>query len=998
MSFINQALLYGLAAVSIPIILHLLNRRSAKQIQWGAMQFLLDSVEQRRKRIQLEEALLLAARCLLVGLLALTVARPFQPPGGKVPYVVVLPAFLISLVMITTGIILRGNRKWLITLVGGGLLLLIASGVTVAYERYWNLKRFGHSGRKDIVLIIDGSTSMQLKQGGTSNFDRAVAEAKEVLDKSTGGNAFSVILGGPVPLVKIGDPIVNKNDLELTLNSLKPVRGKMDAFGALATALTALNRGANPNKEIILFSDGQSIGWNLDSRSAWEALKQSADQLTTRPPIILRRFPLPKHFRNIAASSLRLSREVVGTDRPVGIDITLENTGNEAVTPSGIEVTVGYPPKAGQASSAASAAVVLKETKIGQLAPGARETVHFSHKFSAPGSWVISAKLAVQDDLALDDATETVAHVVDRLKVLVVEGSPNSEVFNRGSAFAALALLPTADLTSRTPTAPPAQEPKPKPGAMIEPEVVPHTRLVGMGSFAPYDVVILCGVPRLNDTAARRLAAWVQSGGGLLIAPSGESDAAFYNNWKTVDGAPLPPGQLAAQAVFAPGKDAAGLALNTFTHAALKLVADAKQSDLGTAVLQRYWRLGMDGPEGADAFVAGRLTNGDPFLTGRRCGFGMVMLSAAAFDAAGGNLATRQAFVPLIHQLVYQLNSPEGQPLQREPAQQLNIPISGATAEGGLKGEYFRGRNFKDPAYLIRIDPATAANFDEKPPAPGLPREDFSVRWTGALVPKYTDDYIFEGWGDDRIDVWLEGAQIIKQSGNKQVKLEAGRFYPLRIDYEQSNGNARYELYWRTSNGQFQQREIIPLDALTPFPPGSEEKEIPVGALPVTGPDGAERKARLLFTRGGLMARIGGDIIPGTYKMRVPKDRQSEYRKLLDSEGNIPFSVNDDASESRLVQFSDRDTEFLKSHFELLQPKDAAEITNILAGRQFGEELWKYLAVGALFILLAEIALTRWITLNRRSGEETTLDFENRFQAPKQFQEQVEKLQKIAAN
>ena len=70
MSFLNLALLGGLGAIAIPIIIHLLNRRTAKVLDWGAMRFLLESVESRKKRIQLEEALLLAARCLVVGLIA----------------------------------------------------------------------------------------------------------------------------------------------------------------------------------------------------------------------------------------------------------------------------------------------------------------------------------------------------------------------------------------------------------------------------------------------------------------------------------------------------------------------------------------------------------------------------------------------------------------------------------------------------------------------------------------------------------------------------------------------------------------------------------------------------------------------------------------------------------------------------------------------------------------------------------------------------------------
>ena len=143
--------------------------------------------------------------------------------------------------------------------------------------------------------------------------------------------------------------------------------------------------------------------------------------------------------------------------------------------------------------------------------------------------------------------------------------------------------------------------------------------------------------------------------------------------------------------------------------------------------------------------------------------------------------------------------------------------------------------------------------------------------------------------------------------------------------------------------------------------------------------------------------RLGSDIIPGLYKISLPEERRADFSKLLSADGSIPFNVADDPAESRLTQWSEADTNLVKGHFELLQPKDAKDITNILAGREFGEELWKYLAVGALLFLLAETALTRWIAMNRRAGDEISLDFEHKFQAPKQFTEQLSKIKQATA-
>src|SRR6476646_4787306 len=66
----------GVLAVSVPIIIHLLNKRKFERVVWAAMRFLKVSVEQNQRRIQIEDMLLLALRCLLLLLLGLALARP----------------------------------------------------------------------------------------------------------------------------------------------------------------------------------------------------------------------------------------------------------------------------------------------------------------------------------------------------------------------------------------------------------------------------------------------------------------------------------------------------------------------------------------------------------------------------------------------------------------------------------------------------------------------------------------------------------------------------------------------------------------------------------------------------------------------------------------------------------------------------------------------------------------------------------------------------------
>ena len=57
--FLNPFLFGGLFAVSAPVIIHLLHRRKIKQVDWGAMRFLMEMMAKRLRRLFLDELLLL---------------------------------------------------------------------------------------------------------------------------------------------------------------------------------------------------------------------------------------------------------------------------------------------------------------------------------------------------------------------------------------------------------------------------------------------------------------------------------------------------------------------------------------------------------------------------------------------------------------------------------------------------------------------------------------------------------------------------------------------------------------------------------------------------------------------------------------------------------------------------------------------------------------------------------------------------------------------------
>jgi len=96
--FLNPAIaLPALLLVSVPIVIHLINRLRYKTVRFAAMEFLLASEKRNRRRVFLEQLLLLASRVLLVLLIGALIARLIVDPsqlslfqGAQAHHVVIL--------------------------------------------------------------------------------------------------------------------------------------------------------------------------------------------------------------------------------------------------------------------------------------------------------------------------------------------------------------------------------------------------------------------------------------------------------------------------------------------------------------------------------------------------------------------------------------------------------------------------------------------------------------------------------------------------------------------------------------------------------------------------------------------------------------------------------------------------------------------------------------------------------------------------------------------
>lgn len=122
----------------------------------------------------------------------------------------------------------------------------------------------------------------------------------------------------------------------------------------------------------------------------------------------------------------------------------------------------------------------------------------------------------------------------------------------------------------------------------------------------------------------------------------------------------------------------------------------------------------------------------------------------------------------------------------------------------GLRGEYFTNRNLSGQPAFVRTDSQIQFNWPAEP-APGVGHNEFSVRWTGLLVPPQTGAYHLILSADDGCRLYLNGKALIDHwvetsvtPSLATVDLVAGKTYELKIEYFQAAGDAVVRFNWLT--------------------------------------------------------------------------------------------------------------------------------------------------------------------------------------------------------
>jgi uncharacterized membrane protein len=200
MTFLNPAVLIGLAAASIPILIHLLNLRKLKKIEFSTLIFLKELQKNKIRRVRLKQWLLLALRVLIILMLVTAFARP--------------------------------------TLEGVSI-----GGTTSA-------------AKTTAIFVLDDTFSMSVIDQKGSYFNQVKETIKRLLNQLEEGDDVGIVLVSgdteyELPLTS------NINSLEECLNELKISSASGTVNSALIKATGLISQSQNFNKEIYLLTDFQ---------------------------------------------------------------------------------------------------------------------------------------------------------------------------------------------------------------------------------------------------------------------------------------------------------------------------------------------------------------------------------------------------------------------------------------------------------------------------------------------------------------------------------------------------------------------------------------------------------------------------------------------------------------------------------------------------------------------------------------------------------------------
>ena len=267
MGFFAPALLFGLIALAIPPIVHLLNRRRFDVVDWAAMQFL--HISERTREDLLEQLLLMLLRM--------------------------------------------------------GVILILVFGLASPWLRLPWLARIAPRPSRDVVIVLDGSFSMGYTANGASAHDAAKKWGADFVKHLQPGDSVAVIHARQTPTPLVGYLSSDLDKVRTALMDAPTPRGGVNMSAAVREAILMLKAGGKSQRDVVILTDGQRHGWADPNAERWELLAGGTPEGDMPRIWVVNVVPdRPPDSPNASLSPIQSSRAVAAVGREVNFKTELQ--------------------------------------------------------------------------------------------------------------------------------------------------------------------------------------------------------------------------------------------------------------------------------------------------------------------------------------------------------------------------------------------------------------------------------------------------------------------------------------------------------------------------------------------------------------------------------------------------------------------------------------------------------------------------------------------------
>ncbi len=159
------------------------------------------------------------------------------------------------------------------------------------------------------------------------------------------------------------------------------------------------------------------------------------------------------------------------------------------------------------------------------------------------------------------------------------------------------------------------------------------------------------------------------------------------------------------------------------------------------------------------------------------------------------------------------------------------------SAGTGLTALYFSNGTLAGAPALKRLDTAIDFQWGAGSPGPGVPTDNFSVRWEGLLAAPTTGRYKFTVVTAEGVRLWVNGKKVLDTWDGKKAdmagasaNLAAGEKTSIKLEYYDEEGDARIQLQWVPPG---QAAQTIPTANLYPLGSSNGPDQLEAGSPPV---------------------------------------------------------------------------------------------------------------------------------------------------------------------